>query len=241
MVPKGSVNESNFAENTATIVKADGEELEPIGVYFDNGASTREVYLYSMTKNQPTDHPVITAFADVSATVPHNSTPSDILRALPDTVYGYLEDGHLIPLGAKWTEAGSSNTGDPAAQTVQAQGTLTEDMQETYALADGLSLTADVTVLAAERTANPAPMPSGGEYTGELQVALTADEGARIYYAVVTTDEGAKIPDGALLSYQEYSEPITLTALGKTTYLFTYAEKNGLENSDASQSFHHLY
>ena len=235
VVPKGAVNESCFAENAAAIVKAaDGEELEPIGVYFDNGTSTREVYLYFMTKSQPTDHPVITAFADVSAAVPHDSTSTDILAALPDTVYGYLEDGHLIPLAAKWTEAGSPNTGDPAAQTVRAQGTLTEDMQETYALADGLSLTADVTVLAAERTANPVPMPSEGEYTGELQIALTADEGARIYYAVVTTDEGAKIPDGALLSYQEYSEPITLTALGKTTYLFTYAEKNGLENSDVS-------
>ena len=235
VVPEGSANESRFAENAAAIAKAaDGEELEPIGVYFDNGASTREVYLYFMTKNQPAEHPVITAFAAVSATVPHNSTPSDILRALPDTVYGYLADGHLIPLGANWTEAGSPNTGDPAAQAVQAQGTLTEDMQETYVLADGLSLTADVSVLAAEQTAAPAATPSGGEYTGELQVALTADEGACIYYAAVTTDEGAEVPDGASLSYQEYSEPIALTALGKTTYLFTYAAKDGLENSDTS-------
>ena len=214
-----------FAENiTVRVADPDGNPIAVKTTVFSQDEDA--VYLdlfFDRTGKQP-----IVRFADVEITVPHGSTAEDILDDLPTDVYAYLEDGRMVSVPVQWTGADSFDPDVLDAQSIHAYGCYAGDE---YAVAEGVSLTANVTVLAVDQTGSPAAMPATGEYTGLQRIWLEADDGATIRYALTEPDAEGEDPDAATLSYSEYTEPVILNEYGKTILLYAYAEKEGLRDS----------
>ncbi|MBR4132063.1 MAG: hypothetical protein IKT99_03715 [Oscillospiraceae bacterium] len=202
--------------------------------------------VFEKTAKQP-----VVRFADVSLTVPHGSSESDILAALPAEVYAYLASGQMVSVPVEWTGVSEIDQSTPDAQTVTASGSCTGG---DYAVPETVSLTAAVTVAEAERTAMPTATPGSGSYEGVQSVTLTADEGATVRYAIreipvseyytetidPDTGETVRKPDPDLeltppaeADYQTYTEPVTLTHYDVVTLLYAIAEKDGLRESAA--------
>ena len=239
----------SFAESLAVTVKdADGNPLTITNYVF---TETEDDVILDLVFEQ-TEKQTIIGFTDVSVTVAHGSSESQILAALPTEVYAYLENGMMVSVPVAWDSADDVDPYDLEAQSVTAYGSYAGS---DYTVADGVSLTAAVTVKEVERTAAPAAVPGSGEYTGLKTVVLTADVGAAIRYAISevalsdyyteTTDPDtgetiiAPNPDLNLTppeaeDYLEYDEPIVLNEYGKVLLLYAYAEKEGLRDSNVA-------
>ena len=176
-----------------------------------------------------TDKEKISRFANICVSVPHNATQADILGELPNTVYAYLNEGRMVPVPAIWNRADAIDDDDPNAQRLKAYGEIDSDDYD----AEGLVLTADVCVYASEKLSAPTATPSAGSYLGLQTIELTAkEEGAKIYYNTVITEQDADYPYPPGFNYHEYTEPITVNDYGMAVYIFAYSDKEGCIQSD---------
>ena len=235
-----------FAEDLAVIVKdEEGYEITITNYVF---TETEDDVILDLVFEQ-TEKQIITGFADVGVNVAHGSSKSQILAALPTEVYAYLDNGMMVSVPVAWDDADDADPYDLEALTVTAYGSY---VGSDYTVAEGVALTATVTVNEADRTGTPVAVPGAGKYMNLVTVALTADEGAAIRYAVRTFDAseyytettdpetGNPIitpnpdldmtpPDAE--DYLEYDEPIGLDQYGKVYLLYAYAEKEGMNDS----------
>ncbi|MBP5404389.1 MAG: chitobiase/beta-hexosaminidase C-terminal domain-containing protein, partial [Clostridia bacterium] len=203
---------------------ADGNDIVITNyVFFEDGDNIILDLVFTKTGK-----PTIVRFADVSVAVPHSGTQEDILQALPPEVFAYLSDGRMVSVPVIWNNVDDLDPETLEVQNVTAHGNYAG---EDYVLADGVSLTADATVLAVERTVSPAALPGNGEYTGVQRIYLEAEDGATIYYALTEPNEQGQDPDSAALEYTEYTEPIILNEFEKTIIIYAYAKKDGLRDS----------
>ena len=170
----------------------------------------------------------IVRFADVSVTVSHSSTKEDVLQALPSEIFAYLSDERIALVPVDWISVDDIETETLEVQNIYAYGFYDE---EDYVLADGVSLKAQVTVLAVERTVSPNASPGNGKYAGVKIIYLEAAEGATIYYALAEPNSEGEKPDSSTLDFIEYIDHIIISECEKTILLYTYAKKDGLRDS----------
>lgn len=207
------VNAFSFAENTNVSVEvADGSSPEVTSVYFtedEKGIVSIDV-TFAETQKQK-----LTSQAEVTLTVPYGSTAEDILSELPETVTVFTQSGLPVSVSVEWSSVDMQHNA--------AQGTVVSDEYDTT----GLSVTAAINVLDAEKAAAPTADPPSGDYSGILPVTLKADDDVDIYYAVSLTEQ-----DVDDLEFVKYTEPITLNQYSKQIILYTYSVKDGVNNSD---------
>ena len=213
-----------FDDLTLTVRAADGSTPQVTSVYCsdENDVVCLDVTFAETAKQKLTSH------APVSVTVPHGSTQAQIVATLPDTLCAYAQDGAALSIPVTWNSVDAFDPDMPDAQTVTAHGTADAEEYDCSAL----TVTAEVSVLGAAKTAVPEAGPSSGAYTGIQQITLTSEEDAAVYCAVAVTEDGEQPPETASLSFTACTDPITLNQYGKTVYLFAYASKDGLPDSE---------
>ncbi len=135
----------------------------------------------------------------------------------------------MVSVPIRWNSIGVIDPAEADDQNIQVHGFY--DGSD-YSVADNLCATVNVTVLGLEKTANPAALPSAGKYTGLQRILLEADDGATVWFALAEQDAQGNKPDAATLSYSEYTDPVVLNEYGKTIFLYAYAGKEGMRNSN---------
>ena len=214
-----------FAETVAANAKtADGANAGVTTSYYtvDGDTIALDVVFAPTAKKQ------LASVQEVTATVPHGSTTQDILDALPESVVVFGDTWGSDMVRVEWGSVEGYDPSNLETQTVEVAGTL---MTETYGT-NGLAATAVVTVAAADKTAAPSPSTDSGSYVGTVTVALEAESGATIYYALPNQVADGDGPDLEGLTFAPYTEPILLNSYDKVLYITAYAVKDGQQTSD---------
>ena len=151
-------------EVNAETADGDAMKVTAVSIRHENSAAYLNISFAKTNKEKIAD------YTEVTATVEHNSTQDEILAALPDTVYAYLADGRMIKIPAKWNRTDAPDTTISDVQIVTAYGILNTGDYDTTEI----TLTAAVTVLAADKADAPAASPVTGSYTGAQKIELSA-------------------------------------------------------------------
>ena len=208
-----------------TVKCADGTELTGVStaVAVQDGKVTLDIVFPATAKEK-----LVTVLDEVIS-VPHGSTQSDVLATLPASILAYGEGGSLVAVPVTWTVTGTIDASTLDAQTVSVTGAIVTDGFDVGELTAG----ATVTILAADQTTVPTPSTDSGNYVGTVTVALEAEPGATIYYALPSQVSGGDGPDLNNVTFAKYTEPILLNTYGEQLFITAYAVKDGLRASDS--------